>query len=164
MGRIGGTLGFVLCLGLSFSAWGGRGGAVNSIHFDAREKGKECLVYRGLQRRVQRTLEEQRRQIKSDRYLVNQRREALLQCARERGVGEVLDSGRYPLEDRESLLAEVCLEQYELWLSPGLRIQMARGDIRESVTELENVDEYLRENCVAWPPNNSFREDSARLF
>jgi len=130
----------------------------SEIHYEAAETGKNCSVYRTM---VGRSRKEINRGNQNLRFHVNslkRARDTLEACARHRGV--YYHGG----QSQEQVIAEICPEAYDEWLSPSYRVLMVKQDIQSAQTNLEDARSLLRHYCRALPKGVNLKPRRGEIF
>lgn len=115
-----------------------------SRHFHAASQREDCSVYSAVISRVRRELTHKKEILKEITGTALERRAELEKCALSKGLTSLLQEID---EDDEVYLAQVCSEQYDLWLSPGYHVEMVRGEVEELNADLEVAMNHVQLKC-----------------
>jgi hypothetical protein len=110
-------------------------------HFAAVEQRRECSVYDGVITKMQRELAHKSELLAYFLTELKGKRAALELCAQEKGI--VTNES----EEDDVYLASVCGEQYDLWLTPGYRLEMVKQDIDDLKHDLELALGHTNGRC-----------------
>jgi len=108
-------------------------------------KAKDCSVYRAVAKDARLDIQETERLRDKNLSTLRRARTALEECGKIRGIPQA------PVTVREQLLAELCSEQYDAWLSPGYQIQVVEEDLFTDRRSLVSTQAHISKNCPTLP-------------
>ena len=114
-------------------------------NYQAQETGSQCSIFRSLAIRAERELAEERERMLETREELKRRRIGLEDCARRRGVRKLKST------EGETLAAELCPQEYALWLQPGDVHQMVMPDMHAERERLADLTVRLQVHCRDLP-------------
>jgi hypothetical protein len=114
-------------------------------HYEAAARGTNCAIVRLLEERLKERVQEMKVQLHEQKEMLKKRRLDLVECGKSKGVA---------LNGDETLLAEVCGDEYDAWISPSYRYQMLSEDFQEARSTLLQATNQLRDGCYNLPKKN----------
>lgn len=110
-------------------------------HYAAVQLREECSVRRAVLKKVRRERAEKNETLGEIQATLRERRAALEQCAALNGMAGWIS------EEDELYVAQVCQEQYDLWLTPGYFIEIVEREAHELDRTFEKLSHYLSAYC-----------------
>jgi len=102
---------------------------------------ERCQTYRSVEQTTYEQMIDLKTQIKHEDDEARQKRLAAEECGKSRGIR------RFKTLSDESLLAELCVEEYEAWISPGMRVRFLKEELSEMTEAWKQVRGALRWRC-----------------
>ncbi len=106
---------------------------------------ERCQTFRIAEKQVNEQISEVTAQLGTEQAEAKRTRSELEDCGKQRGIGRL----RAPVD--ETLLAELCADEYEAWLAPGMRVRVLRRELADVKGTHKQVTGALQWRCGAIP-------------